>query len=314
MERGGERFEGVYLRRMSGLLVFGAIHAFLIWWGDILLIYAAAGFLLLLFCRSSDDGLLVWSAVLYFFPALPAVASIFMMPGDPAEPARTALTGEAIRAATEIYSQGGFVQIVAQRWQDWVEFNSSAPILVPRILAMFLFGMWVWRSGLFQRTEEHLPLLRKIWKWSLWVGLLGNVAYAVGDGVLQPDPTQAGGWNSALWLVGLVAVPALSLFYAISVVLLFRKPAWRGVLMPFAAVGRLALTNYLMQGLIASLIFYGYGLGLFGAVDPLSGLGLALGVYGAQILFSIAWSRVFRFGPLEWIWRCATYGRWQRIV
>lgn len=314
MERGGQLFERIYLRRISGLLAFGAVHAFLIWWGDILLIYAATGILLLAFRRNSNEGVIVWATALYFFPVLPVAASIFMLPGGSAVPETTQSVTDAIQRATEVYVHGGFAEVVAQRWRDWVEFNSSAPILVPRILAMFLFGMWVWREGVFQRIEEHLPVLRKIWRWSLWVGLIGNVAYALGDGILQPDPTEPGGWNSALWIVGIVAVPALSLFYATSIVLLFRKDAWRRVLMPFAAVGRLALTNYLMQGLISTTIFLGYGFGLFGAVDPLNGLLLAVAIYAAQLVFSVLWLRFFRFGPLEWLWRSATYWKWQRIV
>jgi len=314
LERGGGLFRSIYLRRMAGLVAFGAIHAFLIWWGDILLIYAAMGLLLLLFRRSSNEALILWSMVLYFFPVLPVAASIFVLPGGAAAPETLELTGEAIRRATEIYSRGSFVEILSLRWQDWVEFNSSAPILLPRILAMFLFGMWVWRQGFFQRIEEYLPLIRTVWKWSFWVGITGNAAYAVADGILQPDPAQPGGWNSVLWIVGVVAVPALSLFYACSIVLLFRSPVWRRLLLPFAAVGRLALTNYLMQGLISTTIFYSYGLGLFGTVGPLAGLGLALAIYAAQVLFSIAWARAFRFGPLEWVWRSVTYGRWQPMV
>jgi uncharacterized protein len=83
---------------------------------------------------------------------------------------------------------------------------------------------------------------------------------------------------------------------------------------PFSAVGRLALTNYLMHSLICTYIFYGWGLGLFHQLDRTDQWKIVLSIYAFQLLFSPLWLRYFRFGPIEWLWRSATYARWQPLL
>jgi uncharacterized protein len=106
-------------------------------------------------------------------------------------------------------------------------------------------------------------------------------------------------------------VPALCLFYASAIALLFEKPDWKKRLMIFAPVGQLALTNYLMQSLICVFIFMSYGLGLEATVGPAKLSLIALAIYTMQIIFSHVWIRYFRFGPMEWLWRSLTYKQWQ---
>lgn len=106
---------------------------------------------------------------------------------------------------------------------------------------------------------------------------------------------------------------ALALWYASAVVLLVERPAWRRRLAPLAAAGRMALTNYLLQSLVCTTLFYSYGLGLYGRVGPAGGLLLTLAIFGGQLAFSAWWLRRFRFGPVEWLWRTLTYGRRQPL-
>ena len=103
-------------------------------------------------------------------------------------------------------------------------------------------------------------------------------------------------------------VPALALGIAAGVVLLYQG-SMRPVLSPIAAVGRMALTNYLLQTVTCVLIFYGYGLGRFGSYSPARATLLALAIFAAQIVLSNLWLSFFRYGPMEWIWRQLTYGR-----
>jgi len=103
-------------------------------------------------------------------------------------------------------------------------------------------------------------------------------------------------------------VPALALGIAAGVVLLYQG-SMRPVLSPIAAVGRMALTNYLLQTVTCVLIFYGYGLGRFGSYSPARATLLALGIFAVQIVLSNLWLSFFRYGPMEWIWRQLTYGR-----
>jgi uncharacterized protein len=107
--------------------------------------------------------------------------------------------------------------------------------------------------------------------------------------------------------------PALSLFYITSLVLLTRDPVWHQRLLPLAAVGRMAITNYLLQTVICTTLMYGYGFGLYGQVGPAIGIALTFVLYGLQIPWSLAWLQRFRFGPVEWLWRTLTYGHLQSM-
>ncbi len=116
--------------------------------------------------------------------------------------------------------------------------------------------------------------------------------------------------GNLLWAIG---GPALCFFYASAIVLLAQREAWKRRLAPLAAVGRMALSNYLMQTLTCTTIFYHYGLGFYGKVGPAAGVGLTLLIYGLQIPLSVWWLKHFRFGPVEWLWRTLTYGKLQPV-
>jgi uncharacterized protein len=106
------------------------------------------------------------------------------------------------------------------------------------------------------------------------------------------------------------------LAYVSAITLGMLNPAWQSRLQVLAPVGRMALTNYLLQSLICTTIFYGYGLGFFGQMGSAAGIGLSLLIYFLQIPFSHWWMARFQFGPMEWLWRTLTYGRRQpfRVV
>ena len=101
--------------------------------------------------------------------------------------------------------------------------------------------------------------------------------------------------------------------YIAALTLLLQNEAWLARLRPLAAVGRMALSNYLLQSLIATTLFYGYGFGLFGQVGPALGLLITIAIFTAQIPLSVWWMGRFRFGPVEWLWRTLTYLRFQAI-
>jgi len=144
-------------------------------------------------------------------------------------------------------------------------------------------------------------------RWGLIIGVAGNAAFAVG-GSFDPSPTSVMQNVGRLCLV--VAAPALTLFYASTIILLTQREIWRRRLAPLAAVGRTALSNYLLQSLICTTIFYSYGLALFGKVGPSLGLLLTITIFLIQVPLSVWWLRRFQFGPIEWLWRSLTY--WQR--
>jgi uncharacterized protein len=137
------------------------------------------------------------------------------------------------------------------------------------------------------------------------VGLAGNALYAT---LIMPAARFEPTGSLALATVAQgIGAPLLSLAYASAICLLALRPAWHRVLHALAPVGQMALTNYLLESIIATLIFYGYGLGLFGQVGPALGLVLTVVIFLLLIPFSHWWMKRFRYGPAEWLWRSMTY-------
>ena len=158
---------------------------------------------------------------------------------------------------------------------------------------------------------EHIAWWRSAQKIGLITGVLGNLLYVVIDWIWHPSPTHPSPLVIFQFTLQSAALPTLSLGYVSTIVLLWQNPLWQRRLMPFSYVGRMALTNYLLQSLICTTIFYSYGLGLYGRVGPLVGFFLGIVIYGLQIPFSRWWLSTHRYGPMEWIWRRLTYGSLQ---
>jgi uncharacterized protein len=112
----------------------------------------------------------------------------------------------------------------------------------------------------------------------------------------------------------LVGNMTLCLGYLAAVVLAMTTATGRRLLAPFAPVGRTALSNYIFQSAVGTALFYGHGLGLFGTVGPAACSLLVLAIFAVQLVLSAWWLRNFQFGPVEWLWRCLTYGRRFPIV
>jgi uncharacterized protein len=158
-----------------------------------------------------------------------------------------------------------------------------------------------------QRLEEYRPVLQRVCAWCLPIGLIINIYVGVIKIVIPPDKISL--WN---WSVGVLFLPGshiLSAGYVSGLALIFMREDWRRRLLPFAAVGRMALTDYLMQSVVCTLFFYHYTTGLFGRVGPALGLVPTFILYGAQVVFSNWWLKRYRFGPMEWLWRGMTYDK-----
>jgi uncharacterized protein len=296
-----------YLRRLAVLLLLGVAHMYLLWWGDILTAYALMGFLLFLFRRKSQRQLLWWSAGLYCWPYILIAAFLAVsLAGAQVPPAPTA-TSEELQRVITVYSTGTYGEIFQERLKD--SFIASAFLLFfsPHFLGIFVFGMWLWRTGMVRNVAAHIPTLRRCLWWGLFLGLSLNAVSVAIQEIGRPNSVAPLGLFKEL-LAGL-AIPALSLFYACGLALLFQREEWRRRLQPFSAMGRTALTNYLLQTVIATTLFYSHGFGLFGQVGPLAGLGVSILIYAFQVVASVAWMRRFSFGPVEWLWRTLTYGR-----
>ncbi|HET8679857.1 MAG TPA: DUF418 domain-containing protein, partial [bacterium] len=302
-EARGARFLPLYMRRLVVLLLIGAGHALLLWAGDILVPYALLGFILILFRKRSGRTVMAF-AVIGLVTAI-AVNVVFITRGD--GPANEGILRLLDARALRVYAQGTFAQIFSQRLLDLAILYMLAPLSFPHFFVMFLLGLYAGRRGFFRDPEAARTIARRALPWILGLGLLGNVIFVAAREQARRSESDLAA--IAAVTSSLVAGPVLSAAYVAIVILLVHNEVWRGRLLPLAALGRMALTNYLLQSLICTTIFYSYGLGLFGTVGPVYGALLTVAIYAVQVPLSIWWLRRFRFGPVEWLWRSLTY--WQ---
>jgi uncharacterized protein len=175
------------------------------------------------------------------------------------------------------------------------------------MLGVFLIGSWLVGSGRLADPVAHRGFFVKLAVGGLALGALG-VAASVALGTQFDLVDGFAEATAAMGLMSLGNLP-LALGYLALVVLLATGPL-RGPLGLLAPAGRMALTNYLMQSVVGTLVFYGYGLGLWGEVGRSGQVGIVLVVFAAQVAFSHWWLARFRFGPMEWLWRAGTYLQW----
>lgn len=307
-EARGVRFMGFYPRRLLALLAFGLVHGIVIWGGDILFTYALGGGLLLLFRNRQQKSLLWWAGSILAVPLLVNSAFLafytyglrykWMLPKEP--------DLRKLRTIVEIYARGSVPQILAQNWVEWKQNALAYVFLSIYVLALFLLGMWVWRAGIVQRLGEYRPVLKRVCAWCLVVGIALNLYVAVVSALIPPGRASYWMWSSLILFFPSTHV--LGAGYASGLALLFLNERWRPFLTRFAAVGRMALTDYLMQSIVCTVFFYHYTTGLYGRVGPAMGLVFTVVLFTAQVIFSNWWVSHYRFGPMEWLWRGLTYG------
>ena len=328
----------IYGRRLLVLFVFGVLHLVLDPL-EVLSLYAMCGALLLLFRRVSSKALLLSAMLIMPLPYLhTAVVSTLATMEPPAQTLEDAEEPESQASqqddngdadsdsgaswnpyvgerAVRVYSDGELSEVLAyntqftiNRWtSSWVAYLWMT---VP--LPLMLVGFFIGRSKILERLNDEIPKLRS----AFWLGLGVGIVAMWYSGVLFARAAIAG-WDPWIWVAGSVlwamAGLLMALGYAAGIVLLVQREFWKTCLEPLQAVGRFALTNYLLQTLICTTIFYSYGLGLYGKVSPAYAVLLVIAIYLFQVAISSLWSRRFRFGPVEWLWRSITYGRLQPI-
>lgn len=275
----------IYRRRLAALAGIGLAHALLLRNSDILLPYALTGFLLIPFRRASDRLLLSAAIVMLLIPG--AARLLWEASGVP------------IPQRPQLEQAPYLVENFA-----WVRYwFATAPFSWPINLTLFLFGLYAGRHRLLVRLAHDT---RKLWVIVVGGLLAGAALYLVRLEMLDTDSASSLS-RSLAGLLFTLHCWCLSSAYVAGLLLILETR--RGALLsPFAAVGRLALTNYLMQA--ALLVPLCLALGLFDRFTPSTSLLLALAVFGlVQVPFSLLWLRRFQFGPAEWVWRLLAYGR-----
>jgi uncharacterized protein len=290
----GVHVEPFLARRFAILLGFGICHMLLISNIDILTLYAVCGLLLIPFLR-------VPTAVL----AIAGLAAIYLPSVLPASLPPAAVLRVHIASATRVYGEGSFASIFLFRWRETREL--IAPLLVgslQRTFGLMLLGIAIWRAGI---VRDPAPYRRMLW-------VLCGIAGAVGLVNTTTDVWFLSSRKSIAFspvLESLGSSVNLALAYAAALLAWKRSPWAAAATTPFAAAGRMALSNYLGQTIAFAVLFYGYGFGLFGKLPPSTTAVIGIVFYGVQLWLSVWWLRRFRFGPFEWLWRSLTYGRRQ---
>lgn len=313
LEGTGRPFGRLYVRRTLALMAFGLLHIVLLWPGDILFAYSITALVLMAFLKVRGVAVLITGMGLYFAVSALWVllgAALGFMPEDAKAGMAEEMSKELSLAieSDRIYATGGYLEISLHRAQEYftVMLQTVLMFQVPMALGVFLLGAWLLRSGRIQNAGAHL----RFWTLTLLLGGLVGAFFvhsSLSVGVNFDLRTQMGDALLAAGLMALGSLP-LSMAYLAAFVLLFQTGLGARVLGLLAPAGRMALTNYLLQSLVCSLLFYGYGLGWYGEVDRWGQVQIALLIFAAQVALSPLWLRHFRYGPLEWFWRGLTYG------
>lgn len=204
---------------------------------------------------------------------------------------------------TRLMSRGTYGEAVAWRAKQFVKHQGETIGFAVIVLGMFMLGAWFIRSGVMANPAAHLALFRKLAWYGIPLGVgMGLVSASIA--VTHVRDQNDGPYQLAMGLAMLGNLPAC-LGYLSVVVLMFHG-RFRSWVAPLAPAGRMALTNYLSQSVICTLVFYGYGLGYWGMGRAWQ-LPFVFAVFGVQILISRWWLARFRYGPMEWLWRSATY-------
>jgi len=310
LANGGEAALPRFKRRLRILLAIGAIHAVLIWAGDILMLYALLGFTLPWFARKSDRELLRWTVLLLAVPTalyLIGLGAWTLLGPGTQQPGPGPGAPPSILAIFEQMGTGGLKEafignliFLAGRWADLF-----ASVRFPKVLGMFVLGLWTVRTGLATSLASHRAVLVRWCRRGWALGLPANLVAAWAFLHWPYLPPSAG----ALIGVALqgVGIPMLALGYAAGVGILVVDR--RRLIGAFAPLGRMALSNYLMHSLICVVLSYGYGFGLWWRIGAAQAMAIAAAILLLQLPLSAWWLSRFRFGPAEWVWRRLTYGQ-----
>ncbi|MGE3143848.1 MAG: DUF418 domain-containing protein, partial [Hyphomonadaceae bacterium] len=284
--------------------VFGALHGALIWSGDVLLMYALCGALVYV-CRAWRAPALCAAGVALYaassaFSVIQGAALIDVAPDRLAQlRAQIWAPSAQTLAAEQAAFRGDLIAVTRANLAAWLEFvRGGLPFAAPRAIALMMLGLGLFKLGFFEGR-----LRRSFYLACLAAGAVALVAIA-----LQARESAALGFPFLYMYaqgmgVNLFLAPLVSIAYA-AIIVLFGAPR------ALAAVGRMALTNYIAQSLIMTTLFWGgRGFGLYGEIDRAGLMAIVPLVWAAQLIWSPLWLRRFQYGPLEWAWRSLTYQR-----
>ncbi len=306
----------LHYRRMLLLLAFGLIHAYFIWYGDILVSYAICGMVVFWFRRWSPRTQVFTGAILVTLGS-----AIYTLGGI-----QTGLSEEAAdfyRTEMVPSAEATEDELATYRGSDWTEQ------LKHRATSAAGFHFFVLPLIFFWRICGLMLIGMALFKWGVLSARRTNRFYAtmaiIGGGVGVPLTTLGAIWAwsrdfDSPHLFGFGSLPnwfgsvPVALMWIALIMLFVRSPILDGLKDVLGAYGRMAFTNYIGQSVMATAIFYGYGLGWFGSVERIGQVGVVVAIWAIQLAIAPIWLRYFKFGPLEWVWRSAAYKKRQPML
>lgn len=309
LKKKGIKSVALHYRRIFWLLVFGLMHAYLLWHGDILVTYALCGFLVVLFRKKTPRTLFILGLVFIAIPSLFYLFSGTTMQFWPEEQANAFIRSwqplmEDIHHELEVF-RGGWLKQMELRVEESVYMQTVALFYNTgwRCFGLMLIGMALFKTRVLsaERTNRFYTILAL-------AGLIAGLVLVI-TGVYKNFEhdfaveysfflgSQYNYWGSL----------GISMAYIALIMLLTKASANGWFLKSLRAVGQMAFTNYLLQTILCTFIFYGHGLGLFGKIERFGQIGIVAGIWIIQMVVSPLWLKYFRYGPLEWAWRSLTY-------
>jgi len=323
-EAAGRGGAGAHYRRMLFLLLFGLIHFYFIWYGDILALYALCGLLLYLFRNRTPKALRRWALgfLALSFLIFSAMSVPAMMAGDPSIPAEQRQGLEEARKAIEQetganspkiqeeltlyrgpYGPQDEQRLVKQTGMPFFSFL----IFGAETMGLMLIGMALFKTGYLTGSWEPAHYR----KWAVWcfgIGIPGAALIGLAQVYSGFDAAVVFG-SVAAWSMPFDVLLAIG--WAALVILWVKRRGESPLRDRVAAAGRMAFTNYLMTSIVMTAIFYGYGLGLFGDLNRASLWLPVLGMWALMLTWSKPWLDRHQYGPLEWLWRTLARGALQ---
>lgn len=307
----GVGFSGRFTWRLMVLALIALVHS-AFFTGDILIIYAILGLLLIPFRKMKTRTLLIIALVLIFnIPGLLlGIAQLAAPPPTPEQLAANAEFGaqfaQAAQRGYEIKQSGSLQELVQLNFTSGMSGKIFFMIFTGRLwitFGLFLLGMVAGRLEIFRDTEANRGFFRRF----LWPSFAVALAATVVE-IVHPSGFQI---SSPMDLVAsfsfVVQQISLSAFYVAAVTLLYWRQPTKGLLPALAPLGRMGLTTYLAQTVFGVLLFYGLGFGMLGRLGVAASVGAGIAFFVLQILLARAWMAQFSLGPVEWLWRSLTY-------
>ena len=301
-------FMKIYYRRLVFLMIFGLIHMFF-WSGDILFIYAITAFVFVQFRNLKPKTMLIIAGISFVAPLFIDVILLYVSPGYMVPTEKLALKTYLDISPNDIkntFATGSFTDMLHLNFHNlkwrWFDLLPSGRFF--KIFAFFILGFYLMNTKYFLTKAFSKTLLLKY----LFVGL-GLTIYAklVVKGSMGQFPSD---WNDIFYKV-LFSFGQVNLAFAyISILtMVYDSALGKKLMVGLKYVGRMSFSSYLSHTIIGIIIFYPYAIGLFNKFSLWQIELMAIGIYITQVLFAKIWLRYFDFGPLEWIWRCLTYGK-----